>query len=155
PIPLMGLTDDQATLRLKIEPAFSKIDIRLTRLPVTKTGRAGLKPFGYDLFTRAPSTFAPVTNIPVPADYVIGAGDELDIQLYGTLNRSFRLFVERNGTINMPEIGPISVGGQVFNAVKSAIESRVQHEMIGTRASVSMGDTRAIRVFVLGEAKRP
>ena len=27
--------------------------------------------------------------------------------------------------------------------------------MIGVRANVSMGDTRSIRIFVLGEAKRP
>ena len=45
-IPLAGLTDDQATLRLKIEPVFRNLDIRLTRLPLKKTGVAALKPFG-------------------------------------------------------------------------------------------------------------
>jgi polysaccharide export outer membrane protein len=155
PIALLGLNEEQATLRLKVEPAFRGIDIRLTRLPLKKTGAEGLKPFGYDLFDHQLSTFAPVTNVPVPSDYIVGPGDELDVQLYGNLNRRLKLTVARDGTISLPDLGPISVGGQTFNQVKSGVESRVQRQMIGVRASVSMGDTRSIRVFVLGEARYP
>jgi protein involved in polysaccharide export with SLBB domain len=154
-IPLAGLTDDQATLRLKIEPVFRNLDIRLTRLPLKKTGVEALKPFGYDLFDRAPSTFAPMTNVPVPSDYIIGAGDELSVQLYGSQNRTLRLIVGRDGRVSFPELGPINVAGERFNNVKASIESRVERQLIGVRASVSMGDTRSIRVFVLGEARRP
>ena len=155
PIAMLGLTDEQATLRLKVEPGLRGVDIRLTRLALRKTGVEGLKPFGYDLFSKAPSTFAPVTNVPVPSDYLVGAGDELDVQLYGNQNRSLRLVVGRDGRVSLPDIGPVNVSGQRFNSVKSAIEARVERQMIGVHASVSMGDTRSIRVFVLGEAKRP
>jgi polysaccharide biosynthesis/export protein len=153
--PLMGLTEDQATLRLKVDPAFEKLEVRITRLPLKKTGEQALKPFGYDLFDRAPSTFAPVTNVPVPADYTIGPGDELDVQLYGSQNRSLRLIVGRDGRVNFPELGPISVAGQIFSSAKASIEARIERQLIGVHGSVSMGDTRSIRVFVLGEAKRP
>lgn len=155
PMPMLGLTDEQASLRLSVEPAFRDIEIRLTRLPLKKTGAEALKPFGYELFERAPSTFAPVTNVPVPADYVVGPGDELDVQLYGSTNRFLRLFVGRDGQISFPELGPISVGGQRFNSVKATLEARVARQMIGVHANVSMGETRTIRVFVLGEARRP
>jgi len=156
PIALLGLSDDQATLRLSVEPALRGIDIHLTRLPLRKTGAEGLKPFGYDIFgKKPPSTFAPDTNVPVPSDYTIGPGDELDVQLYGNQNRTLKLIVGRDGTINVPELGPINVQGQHFLSVKSSLEARVEHQLIGTRASVSMGDIRSIRVFVLGEAKRP
>ena len=155
PIDLLGLTEEQATLRLKVEPAFRGIDVRLTRLPLKKTGAEGLKPFGYDLFDHGVSTFAPVTNVPVPSNYIVGPGDELDVQLYGNQNRSLRLVVGRDGHINLPDLGPINVGGQTFEQVKSGIEARVQRQMIGVHASVSMGDTRSIRVFVVGEAKYP
>ncbi len=154
-IPLAGLIQELATLRLRVEPVFRNLDVRVTRLPLKKTGWEALKPFGYDLFQRSPSTFAPVTNVPVPADYVVGAGDELNVQLYGNQNRSLILIVGRDGRINFPELGPINVAGQRFTAVQSAIESRVARQMIGVRASVSMGDTRSIRVFVLGDANRP
>ena len=148
-IPLVGLTDDQASLRLKVEPAFRDLDIRLTRLPLKKTGVAALRPFGYDLFDRTPSTFAPMTNVPVPSDYIVGAGDQLSVQLYGSQNRTIRLTVGRDGIVSFPELGPINVVGQRFNSVKAAIESRVERQLIGVRASVSMGDTRSIRIFVL------
>ncbi len=154
-IALAGLTEFQATVRLQAQRELRDFDVSLIRLPLRKIGIEALKPFGYDLFDRAPSTFAPVTNIPVPADYVVGAGDELNVQLYGNQNRNLTLTVGRDGRINFPELGPINVSGQRFNAVKEGIEARVGRQMIGVRASVSMGDTRAIRVFVLGEAKRP
>ena len=84
PIPLAGLTDQLATLRLGVEPALRDLYIRVTKLPLMKQGAASLKPFGYDLFDHQISTFAPATNVPVPADYVVGPGDELDVQLYGS-----------------------------------------------------------------------
>lgn len=155
PIAIIGLTEEQATLRLTVEPAFRGLDVRLTLLPLKKTGVEGLKPFGYDLFDRDVSTFAPVTNVPVPSSYLVGPGDELNVQLYGNRNRSLRLVVARDGQINLPDIGPVNVAGQTFDAVKASIESRVQRQMIGVHANVSMGDTRSIRVFVLGEAKYP
>ena len=154
-ITLLGLTEDQATLRLKVEPALQGLDVRVTRLPITKTGPLTLKPFGYDLFSRSPSTFAPVTNVPVPADYTVGPGDELDVQLYGSQNRSLRLIVGRDGTVNLPELGPVNVAGELFSSVKADLETRIERQLIGVRGSVSMGDLRAIRVFVLGEAKHP
>lgn len=153
-IPLAGLTEFQATVRLQAMPELRDFDVSLIRLPLKKIGIEALKPFGYDLFDRPPSTFAPVTNVPVPADYVIGPGDELAVQLYGNQSRSLTLIVGRDGRISLPELGPINVSGQLFNAVKEGIEARVERQMIGVRASVSMGDTRTIRVFVLGEAKR-
>jgi protein involved in polysaccharide export with SLBB domain len=155
PIPLGGLTEQLATLRLGVEPALRDLYIKVTKLPLIKVGPAALKPFGYDLFDQRVSTFAPVTNIPVPADYVVGPGDELDVQLYGTQNRNLVLIVGRDGRVQFPELGPVNVGGQTFNAVKSSLEAQVARQMIGVRASVTMGDTRSIRVFVLGEAQRP
>jgi protein involved in polysaccharide export with SLBB domain len=153
-IPLAGLTEFEATVRLQSDPELRGFDVALIRLPLKKIGVDALKPFGYDLFARAPSTFAPVTNVPVPADYVVGPGDRLEIQLYGSQNRTVQLEVGRDGRINFPELGPISVAGQRFNSVKESIEGRVSRQMIGVQANVTMGDTRSIRVFVLGEARQ-
>src|SRR5882762_145616 len=103
--------------------------ILITLLLLKKTVANSLKPFGYGLFDRAPSTFAPVTNVPVPADYTVGPGDELTVELYGTQNRALRLVVGRDGRIHFPELGPINVGGQLFSSVKSTIEARVERQM--------------------------
>jgi len=154
-IVLAGLDEEQATHRLSALMPLLKLDIKLSKLPVRKLGVAGLKPFGYELFKDSASTFAPVTDVPVPADYVVGPGDRLNVQLFGNQNRTLRLVVGRDGRISFPELGPINVGGRSFESVASDLERRVEGQMIGVRASVNMGETRAIRVFVLGEANRP
>lgn len=155
PVPLAGLTEQQATLRLGVEPALRELFIRITKLPLIKQGPTALKPFGYDLFDHPISTFAPATNVPVPSDYVVGPGDELDVELYGTKNSNLRLFVGRDGRVAFPELGPIGVGGETFENVKAGLESRIERQMVGVRANVTMGETRSIRVFVLGDAKSP
>jgi polysaccharide export outer membrane protein len=155
PIVLAGLDEAQATHRLAAISAFFKLDIKLTKLPVRKTGAAGLKPFGYDLFKSATPNFAPGTDVPVPSDYIVGPGDQLNVQLFGTQNRNMRLTVGRDGHISFPELGPISVEGRSFSRVAADIEQRVAQQMIGVRASVGLGDTRSIQVFVMGEAQRP
>ncbi|MCV5244950.1 polysaccharide biosynthesis/export family protein, partial [Escherichia coli] len=57
----------------------------------------GLKRFGLDLFAGSPTTFAPISDVPVPADYTVGAGDEIVIQLFGKENTTHRLRVNRAG----------------------------------------------------------
>jgi polysaccharide export outer membrane protein len=155
PIPLAGLSEQLATLRLGVEPALRDLFIRVTKLPLTKSGATALKPFGYDLFERPISTFAPATDVPVPVNYVLGSGDELEVQLYGNKNADIRLTVGRDGRVNFPAIGPIGVAGQTFDSARALLESRVERQMIGVHASVTMGETRTIRVFVLGDAKFP
>ena len=155
PVMLAGLEEAQATHRLSAVPEFFKLDVKLTKLPVRKVGVGGLKPFGYELFKDSAATFAPVTDVPVPADYIVGPGDQLVVQLFGSQNRTLRLAVGRDGRIGFPELGPINVGGQTFVRVAADIEQRVESQLIGVRASVAMGDTRSIRVFVMGEANRP
>jgi polysaccharide export outer membrane protein len=155
PVPLAGLTEQLATLRLGVEPALRDLFIRITKLPLAKTGATALKPFGYDLFDRPISTFAPATNVPVPSDYVLGPGDEIDVQLYGSRNMSFKLTVGRDGRVSFPEIGPIGVAGQTFPNVQAQLQARIERQMIGVHASITMGDTRTIRVFVLGYARNP
>ena len=155
PIPLAGLTEAQATERLIRDPVLRDFDVKLTLLPLEKLDAEALKPFGYDLFAGVPSTFAPVTDVPVPSEYVVGPGDRLEVQLIGNTRGRHSLVVNRDGRVNFPELGPITVSGLRFEQAKARIEARVNEQMIGTTAVVSIGDLRSIRVFVLGEAERP
>lgn len=154
-IQVAGLTEAQTEQRLAVEALLKDFTIDVVRLPLERAGEEALQPFGYDLFAGIPSTFAPATDVPVPADYVIGPGDQLRVQLFGDVNETYQLTVSRDGTINFPEFGPIAVAGQSFARVREDLESRVAQQMIGTSANVSVGETRSIRVFVLGEAFRP
>ncbi len=117
--------------------------------------RQPLRQFGYELFAGVPSTFAPATDIPIPADYVIGPGDTVQVQLFGKENIEHRLSVTREGMLLFPGIGPIQVAGLKFSRLQDLIAMRVQKQFIGVKASVTLGTLRSIRVFVLGDVERP
>lgn len=155
PIPLAGLSDLEATERLKAEAVLLKLQVTLKRLPLKRGGPESLKPFGYELFNERVSTFAPGVDVPVPASYVVGPGDQLTVQLYGSQNRTLRLTVGRDGRLSFPELGPIEVAGKTFEAVSADIQARVARQVIGTQASVGMANVRAIQIFVMGEARKP
>jgi polysaccharide export outer membrane protein len=154
-IPVAGLTASEATKRLEVDPDLAEYFVRLTLLRLQPFDQEALKPFGYDLFEGVPSTFAPVSDIQVPIDYIVGPGDTLDIQLYGNEPSSYELTVGRDGRINFPKLGPIMVSGMTFDAARQTIEQRVAKQLIGSHVSVTMGNLRSIRVFVLGEAEKP
>ncbi|WP_428397783.1 SLBB domain-containing protein [Marinobacter salarius] len=113
----------------------------------------GLKPFGYDLFAGSPTTFAPVTEIPIPNDYTLGPGDVLRVQLWGKENQQLELPVSRDGTISFPQSGPQTIAGLSFDEARSQIKKLVSEQYIGVQASVTLGELRSMRVFVLGEAR--
>ncbi|WP_229618457.1 SLBB domain-containing protein [Vibrio parahaemolyticus] len=114
-----------------------------------------LKRFGLDLFAGSPSTFAPLSDVPVPANYTVGAGDEIIVQLFGKENETYRLRVNRAGTINFPSLGPVNVAGMHFSDVRNSLTQRVKEQMIGVRSDISLGELRTMQVFVMGDAYKP
>jgi polysaccharide export outer membrane protein len=110
--------------------------------------------FGYDFFVDAPSTFSP-TRAPTSPDYVLGPGDNVNINYFGNQNRSHQLEVTSDGEIFIPQIGPVSVAGLTFLDFKETIQQIVSNQMIGTKVSINMGQLRSIDIFVLGEAYQP
>src|SRR6266481_5378694 len=154
-IPLAGLTADEAANRLSADPDLRDFTVKVTLLRLQSFDEQALKPFGYDLFEGEPSTFAPVSDIQVPMDYVVGPGDTLNVQLYGNAPATYTLTVGRDGRINFPKLGPIMVSNMSFDRARATIEQQVAQQLIGSRVSVTMGDLRSIRVFVLGDAEKP
>jgi polysaccharide biosynthesis/export protein len=155
PVPLAGLTVEEAEQRLGAETLLKDFRVLVTRLPLRAIGTEALKPFGYDLFAGTPTTFAPATDVPVPADYVVGPGDTLEVQLIGNTKQRVSLIVGRDGRVDFPDLGPIAVSGQRFDEVRRMLEQRVREQLIGTQASISLGELRSIRVFVMGDAELP
>jgi protein involved in polysaccharide export with SLBB domain len=114
-----------------------------------------LKLYGQSLFANAPSTFSPASNSPVPANYIIGPGDELVVQLYGKENEEYRLTVGRDGNIIIPKLGPISIATMSFSEAKTYLAEQIKKQIIGVELSLTMGELRSMRIFVMGEAHKP
>lgn len=111
--------------------------------------------FGANFFDNAPSTFAPILNSPVPAEYVLGPGDELLIRGWGTIDIDFRATIDRNGTITIPTIGSVVLAGVKAGDADGIIRSAVGKLYKGVTVNVNFGQLRAITIYVVGQAKRP
>ena len=155
PIALNGLSKDDVQERLALEPALRFFHVTATLLKIRPTGAKALRPFGYDMLRGAANAFVPGTDLPASSDYRIATGDVLQIELYGQRAKSYTLPVDREGMVTIPDLGPVSVGGQSFGSVRSMLGSRIERQLIGTKARVSIGELRTTRVFVLGDAVSP
>ena len=124
-------------------------------LPLSPHGLESLRPFGYELFLRPASSSSQLYGTPVPADYVLGPGDSLQVQLFGSRNAEYDLLIERDGSIQFPEIGPVQIGGMGFTEARQRISGIVSNKLIGAEVSVSMGELRMIQVFLVGDVNAP
>jgi polysaccharide export outer membrane protein len=122
---------------------------------VSPTVSTNIRQFGYDLFRKSPSTFAPVEEVPVGPDYVIGPGDGIRIAIWGKINGQWTVTVNRDGNISLPKIGIIGVTGLTFKELKEVLQREISKYYIGIEMNVSMGSLRTIRVYVVGNAMRP
>ncbi|GAB3443535.1 SLBB domain-containing protein [Massilia solisilvae] len=111
--------------------------------------------FGSEFFAGAPSTFAPISNSPVPADYPLGPGDELLIRGWGTIDIDYRATIDRNGTISIPSIGSVVLAGVKAGEAESVIRGAIGKLYKGVTVNVNFGQLRAITVYVVGQARRP
>ena len=111
--------------------------------------------FGASLFNDVPSTFAPVDNIPVAPEYVLGPGDELRVELYGQVNQQGRYVISRTGDIAYPGVGTLHVAGLRYDQLSGFLTRELGRVYRNFQLNVNLGQLRSIQVFVVGEARRP
>ena len=116
------------------------------------TGRQ-LPLFGYNLFTGR--TFPSLQNVPVPADYVIGPGDEIALKVWGVVESDARLTVDRNGQIAIPRVGVVTVAGLKSSQLEPALKAQVGQYLKNFQLNATMGRLRSMQVFVVGQARKP
>ncbi|AXC10916.1 Capsular polysaccharide export system protein KpsC [Acidisarcina polymorpha] len=122
---------------------------------VASTTQQLLPIYGQDLFQGVPSTFAPVDQIPVTPDYVIGPGDEIRIRVWGQVNFNADLKVDRSGDVYLPQVGRIHVTGYAFSDLSQQIRSQIARVYRNFDLTVDLGQLRSIQIFVVGQARRP
>src|SRR5262249_28343270 len=120
----------------------------------TSTGKA-LKIYGRSLFDSVPTTFAPIDHIPVPANYVIGPGDELIIRAWGQIDFNTHVTVDRNGQIYLPKVGTLNVAGVRYDRLTTYLKSNISSVFKNFDLNVTLGQLRSIQIFVVGQARRP
>ncbi|MDR3735261.1 MAG: SLBB domain-containing protein [Acidobacteriaceae bacterium] len=118
------------------------------------TGRR-LPVYGRQLFDEAPTTFAPVENVAVPADYMLGPGDQLLIRAWGKIDLDASVTVDRNGQINLPTVGTLAVAGLSYAQADAYLHSAIGAMFKDFHLNVALGRLRSIQIYVLGDARQP
>jgi len=114
-----------------------------------------LRPFGYEFFREAAvNVMTDRKDLPVPAKYVVGPGDEVKILLWGRVNAQYSLVVDRNGNITIPQIGPVQVAGMTFERMSANLIKQAA-QIVGANIDITMGSLKTIPIFVLGDVRRP
>jgi protein involved in polysaccharide export with SLBB domain len=114
-----------------------------------------LRQYGYSMFATTVSSFAPVDDVPVGPDYVVGPGDDLTVSVWGAVDSTIALTVDRNGSVVLPKVGDLKVWGLTFAQTDRLIREQLARYFRGFNTSVTMGRLRTVRVHVVGEVCQP
>lgn len=113
------------------------------------------KVFGRDIFNNKNLTFEPEMNIATPSDYRLGAGDAVFVDVWGGSNNTFECTVSPDGTIQIDGFGPVSVGGMTVEQANTALRKQLGARYESSQIRLTVGQTRTIRVNVMGEVLMP
>lgn len=118
--------------------------------------------FGFKIFNNETLSFEPSATIPISDTYVVGPGDGITVNIWGSSQQTYELEVANDGTIIIPMAGTISVAGRQFKDAKAVIMSKLMTlygdlsaETPKAFASINIGKVRNINVNVIGEVFIP
>src|SRR5216117_2159686 len=135
------------------------VDTGLVR--AAAAGKSGV--FGVDVFQRTSTQFLPLLAGPVPADYKLGAGDQLVLILTGDVELAYTLQVTREGFILIPQVGQLFVSNLTLDQLRDLLYTRLGRVYSGVRRSpaattrfdISVANVRANQAYVVGEVAQP
>jgi protein involved in polysaccharide export with SLBB domain len=152
---LRGADQDKASLRGLDAPPLKPLPPNDFQKFVQESTGLSLPLFGADFFAQPSGAFAPQTNTPVSADYRMGPGDEVQIKGWGSVDIDVRAVIDRNGLINIPRVGTVTLAGVKSSQAEATIRSAVGRYYKDFQLSVTQGQLRGITIYVVGQARQP
>jgi protein involved in polysaccharide export with SLBB domain len=158
-----------------VEPSRSAIVVNEQPRPVTKVRQVkklrALEPNGFQRFVESSTgrllplhgvavfdqgvEFGPSLSAPAPADYPIGPGDEVLIQITGIADQRLRLVVDDGGRITIPKVGPVSLAGVRASELEARLEKAIKRTIKDFEVSASLGMVRPVDIYLIGQARVP
>lgn len=111
--------------------------------------------FGRNIFNNKNLTFEPNMNIATPQNYVVGPGDEVNIDVWGASQNTFSETVSPDGTVTIEGFGPIQLSGLTVSQANARLRSQLGTRYRSSKIQLTVGQTRTITVNVMGEVKAP
>lgn len=115
-----------------------------------------IRRFGLDVFQRsiANQDVLPM-DLPVGPDYIVGPGDSLSLNIWGSVSQRLVRVVDREGRVLLPEVGAVLVSGRTLGEVQEAIQGALRTQFRRVSADVSLQRLRTVRAYVVGEVVSP
>lgn len=111
--------------------------------------------FGRDIFNNPNLTFEPNQNMATPANYRLGAGDRVIIDVWGASQQTFSEIISPDGAVVIPGVGPVKLAGMSVQQATTTLKGKLSQYYADCQFSLSLGDTRSIQVQVMGEVNVP
>lgn len=118
--------------------------------------------FGRNIFNTNNLTFEPSSNLPTPANYKLGPGDEIIIDIWGTSQVSIQQTITPDGAISIDNLGLVFLNGMTVNQATNYLRKELNKIYAGltdenptSQIKVSLGNSRTIQVNVMGEVYQP
>jgi polysaccharide export outer membrane protein len=112
--------------------------------------------FGIDVFQNGTGNFDELPmDMPVGPDYVLGPGDDLSIELTGSVSDHMQRVVDREGRVVLPEYGAVEVAGKTMGDAQRIVQTELRTQYRDVRIDLSLARVRTVRVYVVGDVERP
>ena len=145
-------TNQDKQSMLKNEMSFLDVDSLLYYRNALKDNN---EVYGRNLFNNELLTFEPAANIPTPTDYVLGAGDQVIIDIWGVSQQSIEGEISPDGHIVVEGVGPVKLGGLTVAEANSYLKESLGESYRGSSMTLSVGTTRSVKVEIVGDVSAP
>ncbi len=111
--------------------------------------------FGRNVFNQQHLTFEPNPNIATPTDYILGAGDEVYIDVWGASQKTISGIISPDGNLDIADYGPLHLSGLTIDQANKRLRNTLGTRYANSEMKLSLGQTRTINVNVMGEVSMP
>lgn len=120
-------------------------------IPVTDK----ISQFGYNFFKPSLTSYSSPVDVPVALDYILGTGDRIILTVWGSIEGSYELEVNRSGDIILPKVGPVKIAGLPYGQLQQVVRTNMARVYKDFQLNVNMGRIRQIKVYVVGAVVNP
>ncbi len=111
--------------------------------------------FGIKIFSMMQTTLMPINEPNFDSNYILDAGDIVQLQLVGQKSLIVDLTIKRDGSISVPEIGKIIIAGLSLNEASDLVKKKIEIAYIGVDSFLTLSKVRDIQIVVSGNAFNP
>jgi polysaccharide biosynthesis/export protein len=139
----------------RIENSINAASVTLEKVEPLIQPQRNLSQFGYRFFETTTPGSSPTVDTPVGPDYVVGPGDTIILSIWGSIDSTLALEVNRSGEVMLPRVGSLKVWGASFAQLPELIRDHLSKAFRNVHVNVTMGKLRLIKVYLVGEVKNP